>query len=496
MRERVIENHPRIAIVGAGISGICMAIRLLRDGFDNITIFEKGDDFGGTWRENKYPGLVCDVPSRFFQFTFAKNAEWSRLYSARDEILNYLNGVARADGVDKYTRFRTEVAAATYDHNAWRVTTTDGTTEDFDFLVCATGFLHHPLTPDLPGLANFRGQVFHSARWDRNVQVAGKRVGVVGTGSTGTQLTTALAGVAEHVTVFQRTAQWILPTKNRSYSLAAKTAYRLLPGLGTLSYRLYQRIFALFSLGLVRPGVVRRVIGWTCARYLRTVRDPELRAKLTPDYPPMCKRLVISDGFYRAIQRPDIDLVTAGIEQVEPAAIKTKDGVQHELDVLIFATGFDAHAYMRPIAITGTDGLTLDQAWNNGPRAFQGLMMPSFPNLFMMMGPHSPLGNHPVTATAEVLSERILWWLRRWSAGEFKTVQPTEAATQRYNDGLREALDGTVWVGGCRSWYLGADGSPDLWPSSPDRFEVMVQRDPNPDDFHLDHKVVGPVETS
>ncbi|QLY32646.1 flavin-containing monooxygenase [Nocardia huaxiensis] len=481
-------GQPRIAVVGAGISGICMAIALQRAGFTDFTVYEKAADFGGTWRDNTYPGLVCDVPSRYYQFTFAMNPEWSQLYSTGPEIKDYLVGVARSHGLHGKTRFGAEVKGAEFEAGAWRVTTADGDVERFDFVLCATGFLHHPNRPDIAGLRDFAGPVVHSARWDHSIELSGKRIGVIGTGSTGTQLVSALAGQVPKVVMFQRTAQWILPTVNRPYSRLAKAAYRRAPALGRIAYGFNRTVFEIFSQGLVHPGRVRRLIQWVVARNLRQVRDPQLRRKLTPDYQAMCKRLVVSDRFYTAVQRPDVQLVTEGIDRVRAEGVVTTDGVLHELDMLVLATGFDSHAFMRPMGITGTAGRTLDEAWAEGPRAFEGVMMPDFPNFFMLIGPHSPFANHPLTAVAEAQAARIVGWLQRWQAGEFDTVAPTRAATDRYNARMRAAAPSTVWTTGCQSWYLGKDGLPELWPWTPSRYEKLIRSTPDPVDYELERR--------
>ncbi|MFE3196098.1 flavin-containing monooxygenase [Nocardia sp. NPDC059240] len=480
---------PRIAIVGAGISGICMAVALQRAGFTDFTIYEKGTDYGGTWRDNNYPGLVCDVPSRYYQFRFAMNPEWTHLYSEGPEIKRYLVGVAREHGLHRNTRFGTEVTGAVFDGNAWQVTTSDDATREFDFVLCATGFLHHPNRPDIPGLDEFGGTVMHSARWQHDIDLTGKRVGVIGTGSTGTQLVGALAGKVLRVTMFQRTPQWILPTVNRAYSPVSKWLYQAVPALGQLPYLFNRAAFAVFSQGLVHPGRVRRLIQWVVERNLRSVKDPELRRKLTPDYQAMCKRLVVSDRFYRVVQRPDVELVTEGIDRIDKDAVVTADGQRHELDIIVLATGFDSHAFMRPMAITGAGGRTLDQAWAAGPRAFEGVMMPDFPNLFMLVGPHSPFANHPLTAVAEAQSARIVGWLRRWQAGEFATIAPTGAATDRYNARMRAAAPSTVWTTGCQSWYLGKDGLPELWPWTPGAYEKLIRSTPDTIDYDLRQRV-------
>ncbi|MGV9414592.1 flavin-containing monooxygenase [Nocardia sp. NPDC003693] len=478
-------HEPRIAVIGAGISGICMGVALRRNGFQNFTLYEKADGFGGTWRANTYPGLTCDVPSRYYQFTFAMNPDWSRLYSAGPEIRDYLVATARSHGLHERTVFGTEVTGAEFTDGGWTLTTSGGAVERFDFVVCATGFLHRPRRPDIPGLDDFAGVLMHSARWDHGVELAGKRVGVIGTGSTGTQLVSELAGRVPRVVMFQRTPQWILPTVNRAYSDLAKRVYQRIPRLGVAAYEMNRAVFGLFSRGLTHPGRVRRLIQWVVERNLRTVRDESLRAALTPDYQAMCKRLVVSDRFYEIVQRPDVDLVTDGIDHVEGAGVVTADGALHELDILVLATGFDSHAFMRPMAITGSAGRTLDAAWADGPRGFEGVMLPDFPNLFMLIGPHSPFANHPLTAVAEAQSARIVSWLRRWRAREFTTVAPTAAATDRFNARMRAAAPSTVWTTGCRSWYLGKDGLPELWPWSPGAYEKLIRSTPDPADYIL-----------
>lgn len=484
-------RNPRVAIVGAGMSGICLGITLQRAGFHNFTIFEKADRLGGTWRENTYPGLACDVPSRFYQYSFAKNPDWSHVCSPGGEINEYFTRVARDHGLDAYMRFGTEVVDARFVDGAWEVTTSTDEVGMFDFVVCVTGVLHRPRTPAIAGLDSFAGHAFHSARWDHNVELTGKRVGVIGTGSTGAQIVTALAGNVAQLSMFQRTPQWIFPLPNPRYSALTKALHRRIPLLDTVGYRLVREVLDLIFGATVSPGWQRDLISQICRVNLRTVRDPKLRQALTPDYEPMCKRLIFSSGFYGAIQRDGVDLVTAGIDRVEPRGIVTADGRLHELDVLVLATGFDAHAFMRPMAVTGRDGLTVERAWADGPKAHLGITMPGFPNLFMMMGPHSPFGNYSLTAMAENQADHILGWLRRWCEGEFDTVEPTAETTDRFNQEMRDAMPNTVWATGCQSWYLGADGLPELWPWTPRRYTEMMLADPDPAEYRFDRRVTA-----
>jgi cation diffusion facilitator CzcD-associated flavoprotein CzcO len=470
----MMKRQPTVAIVGAGMSGLCAAITLQRAGIDDVTLYEKANEVGGTWRENTYPGLTCDVPSRFYQFTFAINPDWSRLFSPGGEIQAYFTDVAKRYGISERIQFGTEVVSAEFDGRRWTVRTRGGEKSRVDFLISATGVLHHPKVPEIRGLADFSGSAFHSARWDHSVELRNRRVAVIGTGSTGVQLITRLAGAPAKLSLFQRTAQWILPLANPRYPRLTHISHRVFPWLDRVGYHVYRVVFEAFAVALTKPGWRRRFVGALCRANLRTVRDPQLRQALTPDYTPMCKRLVMSGGFYRAMQRDDVELVTAAIERVEPRGIVTGDGVLHEVDVIVLATGFDAHAYVRPMQVIGRDGLRLDDAWRDGPHAFETVAMPGFPNFFMLLGPHSPVGNFPLTAVAESQADHILRWIRRWQRSEFDTVEPTTTATEAFNSTLTAAMPDTVWTTGCDSWYLGKNGLPGVWPFTPAKHRAML----------------------
>lgn len=479
-------SWPRVAIVGAGMSGLCMGEALQRAGYRNFTIFEKAAEVGGTWRENRYPGLTCDVPSRFYSFSFAPNPNWSSVFSPGSEIQDYFIRLADDLGLRRHISFGAEIVDARWQDNRWILCTADGTTADADVLVTATGVLHHPKIPEIPGQEEFAGKAFHSARWDDTVDLRGKSVAVIGTGSTGVQIVCATAGVAQRLLVFQRTAQWILPLPNRRYSQVTNAAMRRSPALNRLAYRTHQRILeAMLGPALTRPSWQRNMFGVICRANLRLgVRDRQLRARLTPDYEPMCKRLVMSAGFYPAMQRPDVELVTSGIDHIESDGIVTVDGMLHGVDVIVYATGFDAHAYMRPMTITGETGQTLEQAWAQGPRAYRTVAIPGFPNLFTLMGPHSPIGNHSLIAVAETQVRYVLGWIERMRRNDIVSVAPSQVATDDYYTDLKAALPGTVWVTGCQSWYLDADGNPEVWPWTPRRHRAMLA-DPRPDHFTM-----------
>ena len=384
--------------------------------------------------------------------------------------------MAKRTGIYDRIRFDAEVISAQFDGQGWVVHTRDGQKARVDFLISATGVLHHPKVRDIRGLADFAGSVFHSARWDHSVDVRDRRVAVVGTGSTGVQLISALAGTPARLSLFQRTPQWIFPMPNPRYRRLTHRSHRVFPWLDHVGYHGYRVAMEAFAGALTKPGWRRQFVAVLCRANLRTVRDPQLRAALTPDYTPMCKRLVLSGGFYRAMQRDDVELVTAGIDHVESRGIVTTDGNLHEADVIVLATGFDAHAYMRPMEVVGRDGLRLDDAWRDGPRAFETVAMPGFPNFFMLLGPHSPVGNFPLTGVAESQANRIVRWIRRWQRGEFDTVEPTTKATDAFNAALSEAMPRTVWTTGCDSWYLGKNGLPEVWPFTPARHRAILAK--------------------
>ncbi len=478
-------RSPRVAIVGAGMSGLLMGIKLAQAGFRDFTIYEKAGTIGGTWRDNRYPGLSCDIPSRYYSYSFAHNPGWTRVFSPGPEILRYLEEVADRHGLRPHIRLGTRVTSGRFDEGRWLVRTGDGDEERYDFLISACGILHHPRVPRIEGLDSFAGPCFHTARWPEDVELAGRRVGIVGNGSTGVQVVAAIAGEVGRLTLFQRTAQWVFPLPNPRYGPLGRAVVgrsRRLSRLGYLSYRaLYERVL---TRGMVEPGWQRRLMSWICRQNLRVVRDRELRRRLTPDYQAMCKRLVVSARFYPAMNRPDVELVTDAIERVEPRGVVTRDGRLHELDVLVLATGFDAHAFLRPIELLGEDGHMLAEAWSRDPRAYRTVALPRFPNFFMLVGPHSPYGNQSVIMISETQVAYVMQWIRLWAAGEVDRMAPTEEATRRFNAQVREAMPATVWATGCNSWYLDSEGVPELWPWRQDRHRELL-RAPAVEDFEV-----------
>jgi len=467
------------------MSGICLGIKLRQAGLESFTMYEKGDEVGGTWRDNTYPGLECDVPSRFYSYSFAPNPDWTRYYSPGAEIEDYLVRVTDRYGMRDHIRFGTEIAEACHEDGLWRLRTEDGELIEADLFICATGILHHPRYPEIEGLESFLGACFHSARWDHDVPLEGRRIGVIGTGSTGVQLISELAGVAGRLDHFQRTPQWVFPALNPPYRGVTRRLLRAFPELNAIGYRFWRAFFE-YGIGraVVEDGPQRRLVDRLCRWNLSRVKDPELRRRLTPPDEPMCKRLIVSGRFYDAIQQPNVDLVTEDIQRVEPGGVRTADGRLHELDVLVLATGFEAHAYMRPMVLVGPGGLTLEEAWADGVRAYRTVALAGFPNLFLMLGPHSPVGNQSLIRVAEDQADYIVRWARMLRDGVVAQAAPTRAATDAYNTELLAAMPNTAWLTGCVSWYLGKDGFPELWPWRPERHEEMLA-EPCLEDFDV-----------
>jgi cation diffusion facilitator CzcD-associated flavoprotein CzcO len=482
-----MRREPRIVIVGAGMSGLCQAILLDRAGFRDVTILEKADRPGGTWRDNRYPGLTCDVPSHLYQYSFDLNPSWSRVFSPGPEIQNYFEQSARRHNIERMIRYRAEVVDAHHTAQHWRLTTHDGETLDADFVILATGFLHRPRTPDFVGMSDFAGRMVHSARWSEDIDVSGKRIAVIGNGSTGVQLISAVAGVAAHATLFQRTPQWVARLPNPSIPPAARALLSRSRLLSRALRRAEDESFKIFSVFLTRPGLRRRLVNRGCERNLASVADPSLRAKLTPDYRPGCKRLIIHPDFYRQVQRSDVSVETAAIDRFEERGIRTADGRLHEADIVVLATGFNAHDYVRPATVRTHDGHALDDVWSAGPRAHKSVAVQDMPNLFMLLGPHSPIGNFSLVQVAEAQAAYVLRWITRWATGEYDTLRPTAVAIDAYLEHIRRGLPGTVWTTGCTSWYQGPDGLPELWPylpqdylrllNAPDDHSYVMERD-------------------
>ena len=472
----------RFIIIGAGMAGMLAGIRLKERGDRDFTIYEKGDSVGGTWRENHYPGLAYDTPAHSYTYSFATNPEWSAFYAPGPEIRAYFEGVADKYDLKKQIEFNSEIALCRFVDGRWRITTADGREDVADVVIAATGVLHHPNLPDMPGLKDFAGPVFHSARWDHSVPLKGKRVGVIGNGSTGVQIVSAVSKIAGKLTHFLRSPQWIMPCPDFKYSEEDKAAFRDDPAKieevrnGPEAAARRAR-FTAAIIDMDSPELEE--IQTICERNLEeSVRDPILREKLRPDYRAACKRMVFSAHYYDAVQRPNVDVAPGAIERVEANGIRMKDGSFHELDVIAFATGFMVDQFVRPMVIEGQGGQSLDALWQEHPRAYYAVTVPDFPNFFLLNGPTGPVGNFTLIDIAEAqwdYADQLIDLIRE---GECSAVAPSMAALEAYEARRTEAAKRTVFASGCSSWYLDKDGVPQVWPWSYDYFrEVMAKPD-------------------
>jgi len=456
--------QPRFIIIGAGISGILMGIKLLERGYRDFVILEKADSLGGTWRDNTYPGVACDVAAHLYSYSFARNPWWRSRYAKGKDIWKYYFRVAKRHGLLPFIRYGQEVASAQFDGLAWTLTTTTGTQLRADIVVSANGRLHHPVVPSIKGLETFAGAKFHTSRWDHAFSTRGKRVGLIGTGSTATQIITTLADSVSRLSVFQRTAQWVYPVKDTPNPRWRRLAF-LISHTYWKNYYLQLRSET-EARGKAATGSIegRKLRDQVCLDALDAIRDPELRKKLKPDYEVGCKRLVFSDGFYEAVQKPSVDIVTCGIDHIVPTGVVTQDGALHELDALIFATGFDAHAYLRPMNLTGDNGISLDDVWRDLPLTYRSMAIPHMPNFLLINGPYSPGGSASVVGIVEAQVDYLLKLIDHIASNNV-LLFPRETAARAWLDKVREKARDSVWgSGGCQSWYLDKTGTPTLDP--------------------------------
>jgi cation diffusion facilitator CzcD-associated flavoprotein CzcO len=464
-------NTMTAAVIGSGMAGILAAIELKKAGFD-VIVFEKASTLGGTWRDNTYPGLSCDVPAHSYTFSFARNPDWSMQYAPGPEIREYFQHVADQFGVTECIRFNSEVTSLEWTNTHWQLSTSDGYRGDFPYVFAATGVLHHPNIPDMPGIEDFEGAVFHSARWDHSIPLEGKNVAVIGTGSTAIQITSALVDQVDEFALFQRSAQWVLPAPNPEFSEEQRSAFRDDPAaheefVRELAITMFQRT----SSAVTEPDSVEyQKVAALCQRNLDTVVDDELRKQLTPDHQPMCKRLIASSDFYEKIQRPNARLVTSSIDTFTPTGIRTADGIEHEFDVVVLATGFRSDRFIRPTRVIGIDDTDLDDVWSPSPIAYLSVMVPGFPNLFLLNGPNGPIGNFSLIEIAERQMSYCMQLISEVECSASQAVVPTSEATKAFESERRDAAKHTIWMSGCNSWYLDATGVPASWTFSYDRF--------------------------
>ncbi len=478
----------RYVIIGAGMAGLLAGIRLKQRGETNFTIYEKGSSVGGTWRENTYPGLTCDVPAHSYTYSFATNPDWSAYFAPGPEIRQYFEAMARRFELHDHIVFDTEIKHCEWRGDHWSLHGSAGAQDECQVLVAATGVLHHPRYPDIPGLDTFAGPCFHSARWDHAVELDSKRVGVVGAGSTGVQIVTALARRVTRLVQFQRTPQWIMPSIDLQYSEEDRRAFRedahLIEEVRNGSAAKERRARFTSAIIDVDSPQLAEIQALVENNLDESVRDPELREKLRPDYRVACKRLVFSPHYYDAVQEPAVEIETGRIDRVGAAGIHMEDGTFHAIDVLILATGFKVDAFVRPMKIVGEDGVDLDDLWATNPRAYYAVTVPHFPNLALLNGPTGPVGNFSLIDIAEAQWDYFDQLIALVREGRCVGVAPTMDALERYEAARNEAAKRTVFASGCQSWYIGGDGTPQVWPWSFAKFQEVMAR-PDLRDFRL-----------
>lgn len=464
--DRSIEDV-EVAIIGSGFGGLGMAIRLTQRGERSFVILEKADRVGGTWRENTYPGAACDVPAHLYSYSFHRY-DWSRRYPPQDEILAYIEDVVATFGLAPHLRFGAAVARAVWDGATatWMISLDDGRRVRARVLVSSVGQLNRPAWPDLPGRESFAGPSWHSATWDHDTDLAGLRVGVVGTGASAIQFVPPVADAAAHVTVFQRSAPYILPKPDRPYSPVERRLFATVPAVEKLDRF---RIFAsgeLLTSAILADGGVRRAAKKRSLAYLDAeITDPDLRRACTPDYELGCKRILFTSDWYATLRRPDVDLVTADIEAIEPDGVRTADGVHHRCDVLIYGTGFAATDFLQPMEVVGRDGIRLQDCWAQGAHAYRGVAVPGFPNLFLLYGPNTNLGGNSIIYMLEAQIRYVDALLAHRTRLDLAALEVRAEVEEDFVAWVDRTIESTAWQSGCHSWYRAASGrNTNNWP--------------------------------
>ncbi len=454
-------HRPRVLVIGAGFGGLAAAYELSKDGLADVTVVEKADDIGGVWRENTYPGAACDVPSNLYSYSFARKTNWGRRYAEQPDILGYIRDTADRFGLRKLVRTGIEVTSARYDDGTatWRVDTSSSDTFEADVLVPAVGQLSRPAVPAIPGIDTFAGPSFHSAQWRHDVDLTGKRVAVLGTGASAIQFVPRIREAAAHVTVFQRSAPYVIPKPDRAYSAAHHAAFSKVPGFAGAMRELIWEISEFFGLALTKVAPLARLIGVVASLNIkRHIKDPMLRAKVTPEYPIGCKRVLFSSEWYPALAHDNVSVETCAITEVTTTGVRTADGRLHEVDVIIYGTGFKATEFLAPMTITGRDGRDLHSQWAQGARAHLGMAVPGFPNMFLIYGPNTNLGSSSIILMMEQQARYIRQIAERLArGGPGRAFEVRRSAEQAYDTDIQSRLDNGVWTS-CDSWYRTASG--------------------------------------
>ncbi len=477
----------KVVIVGAGFGGIAAAIELSRHGFTDLELLDRAPGLGGTWHYNTYPGSACDVPSHLYSFSYAQRRDWSRICSPQDEILDYLSEVAHERGIDRLISPNTEVESCAWDDAtaSWTIRSSDGRTWEAGALVLATGQLHQPAYPRIEGREEFTGHSFHSAQWDHDYDLRGKRVAVIGTGASAVQFVPEIADEAGQLTVFQRTGNWFFPRKNRRYPAAVKALIKRVPGLQAFRRRFMYHYCESLTMMIRHPRTLGRIGKLRSTLFMRSqLKDPALREQVWPDYTFGCKRILFSSHFFPALQRPNVDLVTSPITSIAGDSIATADGEHRQFDCVIYGTGFRTNDFMFPMEISGAGGRSLREAWAEGPHAHLGMCVPGFPSLFMMYGPNTNTSGGSIILYEETQARYLRQALEHVVERDAAAIDVRDEVEERTDREVQARFDGTAWTR-CDSWYRTDSGRIVAnWPGYMREYEDRLQEvDPGEFEF-------------
>ncbi len=467
-RKKADAHQVDVAIIGAGFAGVGTAIELKKAGINNFVIFEGEEGVGGSWRTNTYPGCACDVPSHLYSYSFEPNPRWPEAFSRQDDIRQYIEHCADKYDINPFIRFSTRVTDATFNEESgrWIITSSDGQVTEARVLVPATGALSHPKYPEIPGIETFKGTAVHAARWDHNVNLLGKRVGVIGSGASAIQVVPNIAGEVADLKVFQRTPSWVLPKYNRTFTEKEHRDWEKNPWKQQL-----QRLGLYWTMESALPAIMwyPRMLAVGELLHKRAlqkhIKDPALRQKLTPTYKVGCKRTLVSDDWFPAFARKNVHLITDGIEAITPKGVRTTDGKEHELDVIVYCTGYEIAAPAYPFTLKGIGGITLGDYWGAQPKAYYGMNVSRFPNMLLTMGPNSGPGHTSVLIYQEAQYKYIAKYTKTLLRKKLRYLDVKEDVMKRQYQGFQERMRNSSWLSGCQSWYLNADGSNStMWP--------------------------------
>lgn len=477
----MVEHH-KIIIIGSGFSGLGMAIKLKESGERDFIVLEKEQGVGGTWRVNHYPGCACDVPSHLYSFSFEANPKWSRMFAPQQEIKAYLEQCARKYGILPHVRLGTEVSGMRWDdaRKLWRIRTQGGKNYTASIVVSGMGGLAIPAYPNVKGLEHFQGKMFHSQQWDHAYDLNGKRVAVIGTGASAIQFVPHVQKQAAHLDLYQRTAPWIMPKPDRAMTWVEKNLFQRFPAAQRalrdgIYWALESRVLAF----VINPRLMAIAKRQALQHIRKQIKNPELRKKVTPDYTIGCKRILMSDEYYPALDSPNVDVITTGIREVRANAIVTVDGIERPVDAIIFGTGFKATDPVPPGVIFGRDGLDLGELWKNGPEAYKGTAVAGFPNLFFLMGPNTGLGHNSMVYMIESQIAYVLDALKTLREKQLTSIEVAQKAQDSFNAGIQSKMTGTVWsAGGCQSLYIHPVSGKNvtLWPGFTWQFRQQTRR--------------------